>query len=55
MTADPVERALPWLRLCGPCDLGIPAACACPPGDVRNVIQALVAEIDRLRTAQNRP
>jgi hypothetical protein len=49
VTEDVLEIAEPWLHLCGPCDIGIPTVCTCPPGDVRSVILVLVQEIERLR------
>jgi len=38
-----------WLAPCGPCDAGYPTACTCPTADPRNVIAALVTELDQLR------
>lgn len=46
---DVVERAKPWLALCGSCDAGLPMSCTCPDGDPRQVISDLVAEVVRLR------
>lgn len=37
-----------WLRLCPPCDVGVPGTCVCPDGDPRPVIEALVGSIERL-------
>lgn len=49
MTEDIVQVAEPWLQLCACCDLGFPSNCTCPMGDYRNVMLALVREIERLR------
>lgn len=36
-----------WLNLCGSCDAGLPAVCACPTTDPRGVIAALCDALDR--------
>jgi hypothetical protein len=44
-----------WMRPCGPHDLGIDfTGCACPEGDPRPVVAALVAEVERLRAELQR-
>jgi hypothetical protein len=37
-----------WLKLCPPCDVGVPGTCVCPDADPRPVIEALVGAIERL-------
>lgn len=41
-----------WLRVCGPCDAAVATTCTHPDEDYRPVIAALVAEVERLRSAQ---
>lgn len=42
------EWAAVWTAQCGPCDAGLPMGCACPTGDPRPVISALLADVERL-------
>lgn len=45
-----------YLRLCGICDAGIGMACTCPSDDdYRNTLQALIAEVERLRAQLDKP
>lgn len=41
-----------WLQLCASCDAGLPMGCTCPTCDPRNVISALVDEVERLRNLE---
>jgi hypothetical protein len=52
VTEDIVAHAQKWLQICASCDIGFPSACTCPEGDPRNVILALVQEIERLRNQE---
>lgn len=38
-----------WLRQCGPCDFGLPTACACPEGDYRPVMSRLLHAFETLQ------
>lgn len=40
-----------WLRVCPPCDAGLPGACTHPDADYRPVIADLVDEFAALRDA----
>jgi hypothetical protein len=45
-----------WLRMCGPCELGVSSSpCACAPGDYRPVMASLVQEVERLRKLVREP
>jgi hypothetical protein len=46
---DVVDRAAPFMQLCGSCDAGLPMSCTCPTPDHRPVIADLVDEVKRLR------
>ncbi len=46
--AELIERAEPFLQICGNCDAGLSMSCTCPTGDYRNVMSALVSELQRL-------
>lgn len=49
MTDDILDRAAPFLNVCGSCDAGLLNACTCPTGDYRTVMLHLVREVERLR------
>lgn len=38
-----------FLKQCGPCDAGVPAACACSSRDYRPTMRNIVREVERLR------
>jgi len=50
---DVIERAKPFLALCGACDVGLPMSCTCPPGDVRMILLEFIEEIERLRAGRS--
>ena len=49
MTDDLLQRADPFLEICGSCELGMPTCCTCPTGDYRPVMLGLYREVQRLR------
>jgi hypothetical protein len=52
-TEDVLKAAEPWMRQCGPHDVGVDSVgCACPPDDdPRPIVSRLAAEVERLRAA----
>jgi hypothetical protein len=43
-----LDEIRPWLAQCGLCDAGLSMACSCPPGDFREPMAQMLAEIERL-------
>lgn len=38
-----------WLRVCGPCDAGLPGTCTHPNEDYRTVIADLITDLEKFR------
>lgn len=53
VTADLDGIRTEFLRQCGPCEFSIPGPCQCPTSDYRPALAALVADVERYRTALN--
>jgi len=47
-TREILAMAEPWVQACGACDAGLTSNCTHPKGDYRNVILALMEELERL-------